>query len=256
MEEFSQRWLCMTETPRVSEIRSRIDEVEKDPYRLGLMYGFLIAGRISEVVGRACPSDIKTTPRGPMGNDFEVNQARVNDVDYEAVILHIKTGKRGGTPRRCALPLDPEYEPWAKPILEYFQTFDAKDHVFPYTRQDIFPTSKKVFDGLVYPIEDYKVTLINKVEYELLIEEIPPQLRHLVKVPDHLRETELVKRHLRNFRLHALRHARLMDLAEFYQFTRDDRERYAGHTMATSDRYSHLEWWSYFPKLLRKRSYG
>lgn len=243
----------MSETPRSPEVRSRIMEVEKEPYRLGLMYGFIIAGRISEVVGHAYPSDVKTTPRGPTGAEFELSETVVNEQPFEALVLHVKTGKRGGIPRRCAVPLDPEYEPWAKPILKYFQRFDESDHVFPYTRQDIFIPAKKVFDGLVYPIEDYKVTHINQVEYDLLLEDLPPQLRHLVKVPKHLKEVEWVKRHLRNFRLHALRHARLMDLAEFYQFTKEDRERYAGHTMATSDRYSHLEWWSYFPKLLKKR---
>lgn len=243
----------MAETPRASEVRGRIDEIDKEPYRYGMMYGFLIAGRICEVVSRACPSDVKTTPRGPTANDFEVAETRVNDENIEALLLHVKTGKRGGIPRICAVPLGPEYEPWAKPVLKYSQSFDAKDHVFPYTRQDIFPTSKKTFEGLVYPIENYKVTHINQTEYELLLDEIPPQLKALVKVPEYLRETEWIKRHLRNFRLHALRHARLMDLSEYYQFTRDDRERYAGHTMATSDRYSHLEWWSYFPKLLKKR---
>jgi len=245
----------MSESPRYLEIRRRISGVEKESHRLGLMYDLLIAGRVSEIVGRVCPSDRGTTPRGPMGDDFEVAEARINDEKFEALVLHVKTGKRGGVPRRAALPLEPTYEPWSKELLRYFEGFDANDHIFPYTRQDIFPTAKKIFDGLVYPIENYKLTKINHTEYEVLLEEFPPQYRHLIKVPDNLKENIWIERHLRKFRLHALRHARLMDLTEYYGFIKEDRERYAGHTMSTSDRYSHLEWRSYFPKLLIKRRF-
>lgn len=241
--------------PRPLEVRQRIFEASKKPHRIGLMYGFLIAGRASEIVGSACPSDTGTTPRGPMGKDFEVSKARVNNEIYDAVVFNVKTSKRGGIPRSIGLPLEEDYEPWAKIVLEYFQQFSKDEHVFPYTRQDLFPSAKEVFgEKYVYPIEEYKIQTIDQEAFNDLLKRIPQNLRHLVKVPDYLRAEKKVKRHTRLLRLHgALRHYRLMELTQRYGFNREDRKVYAGHTIDVTDRYTHIDWQSYFPKLLIKR---
>ena len=242
-------------TPR--EVRTRILEASKVPHRMGLMYGFLVAGRASEIVGRACPSDVKTTPRGPTGKDFETAQARVDGEIFDAVVFTVRTSKRGGIPRSIGLPLDPEYEPWAKPVMDYFEKFGSDEHVFPYTRQALFPSAVEVFGRIyVYPIEEYTVQSVDQAAFSNMLEQVPQPIRHLVKVPRHLREERKVTRHQRWLRLHgALRHFRLMELTQRFGFNREDRKVYAGHTIDVTDRYTHLDWQSYFSKLLIKRSF-
>lgn len=171
------------------------------------------------------------------------------------MVFNVKTSKRGGIPRSIGLPLDKEYEPWAETVLNYFQRFSTNEHVFPYTRQDLFPSAKEVFgDSYVYPIEEYTIQTIDQEAFNDLLEQVPESIRHLVKVPDYMRIKEKVKRHKRLLRLHgALRHYRLMELTQRFGFNREDRKVYAGHTIDVTDRYTHLDWQSYFPKLLIKR---
>ena len=240
--------------PSTKEVRTRITQAEKEPLQMGLMYGFLIAGRASEVVCKAYPSDKGTTPRGPFGRDFEVTEARVNGDSFEVVVFNVKTSKRGGIPRSIGLPLDPDYEPWARTLLNYFERFDEDDHVFPYTRQDLFDSSKEVFkDDYVYPIEEYTTKVIDQSGFDELLIQVPKSLKHLVRAPAYLRTETKVHRHTRTLRLHgALRHHRLMELTQKFGFNREDRKVYAGHTMDVTDRYTHLDWRSYFPKLLIK----
>ena len=240
--------------PSTKEVRARIVQASKLPHRMGMMYGFLIAGRASEIVGERCKSDIKTTPRGPTGSDFTLAEARVNDVDYEVVVFNVKTSKRDGIPRSIALPLDRKQEPWAKPVLDYFEGFSKDEHVFPYTRQALFPSAAEVFrDDFVYPIEAYSTQELDKEKFDELINQVPEGLRHLVKAPKYLIEETKIPRHTRKLRLHgALRHYRLMELTQRFRFNREDRKIYAGHTIDVTDRYVHLDWNSYFPKLIRR----
>jgi len=239
--------------PRVNDVRKRIVTANKTPHRMGMMYGFLIAGRASEIVGSACKSDIKTTPRGPTGNDIEVTEARVNDMDYEVVVFNVKTSKRGGIPRAIGLPLDRKQEPWARPLLEYFEKFGKDELIFPYTRQALFPSSVEVFrDDFVYPIEEYNTQELDKEKFNELLRQVPEGLQHLVKPPKYLVEETKVPRHNRKLRLHgALRHYRLMELTSKFGFNREDRKIFAGHTIDVTDRYIHLDWRSYFSKLVK-----
>ena len=242
--------------PRPVDVRLRIIHATKTSHRLGMMYGFLIAGRVSEIVGSACKSDVKTTPRGPTGRDFEVAEARVNGVDYEVVVFNVKTAKRGGIPRAIGVPLDRTQEPWSRPLLEYFEKFSEKEHVFPYTRQDLFPSAVEVFkDDFVYPIEEYKTQELDLDKFNELLTNVPDGLKHLVKAPKYLINETKVPRHTRKLRLHgALRHYRLMELTQKFGFNREDRKIYAGHTIDVSDRYVHLDWRSYFSKLVRREN--
>ena len=118
--------------PRVIDVRNRIVQANKTPHRMGMMYGFLVAGRVSEIVGTACKSDVNTTPRGPTGNDIEVAEARVKDVDYEVVVFNVKTSKRGGIPRAIGLPLDEKKEPGLDHYL-IISTSSAQTNMFSPT---------------------------------------------------------------------------------------------------------------------------
>jgi len=220
--------------PSVSEVRRRILEASEREVRYSLMAIYLFAARVSEVVAYSAPRDT-TVARGPKGTDVYLTTYEDRDKEVDVAVFRIKTAKRGGLERLIALPMDPEYEPWTKDLYEYFMGF-GEAYVFPFSRQWLWEHSKKVFDGLYYPIERYKIT--------------KPELGI----------TKVVDRHYRPFRLHALRHIRTAELVEYYGFDGIDLSAYGGWTMKTTlgvsgalERYAHLNWQRYFPKLLRRR---
>lgn len=212
--------------PGVADIRRRISAVDDEGFRSSLMATYLFAARVSEVVAYAEPGDISTTARGPRGTDV-----RIDSVDGEDVaVFRIATAKRRGRERYCALPL--KYEPWAVDLVDYYDK--RKDGwAFPYNRQKIWRVAREAFDGYQYAIESYK-----------------------------LHDGELIKTvepHPRRFAVHALRHLRASELAEYYGFDPMMLSVYCGWTMKAMigagmlDRYLSINWRYYLPKLLKRR---
>lgn len=222
--------------PDVETVRKRISQVERDDFRYCLMTAYLWAARISEVISRACLKD-ETVARGLKGSDVRLDNFVVGGNEIPCVVFNVRTAKREGRIRPIALPLDEQYEPWAKAVYGFFLQMGDKP-VFPFTRQAVWKYVKQahVFDGLTYPIERYT----------------------LMKQGNLKKET--IPTHYRNFRLHALRHLRATELVSFYGFDGFNLATYGGwtyHTMAQTsaimDRYLSLSWQSYFPKLLKRR---
>jgi hypothetical protein len=222
------------ELPSVDEVRKRIMTVEEQKIRYCLMTVYLFAGRISEVVGRKNPAD-DSVAGGPKGTDVRLAKFLLMDREVDAVVFKVRTSKRQGRERAIGLPLEEVYEPWSKLLYGYFQL--AGDKVtFPFTRKFVwkYVTENKVFGGLSYPIEKYKVNKKGQIE----------------PVPAHERA----------FKLHALRHLRASELVGFYGFDGFNLATYGGwtyHRMAETssimDRYLTLSWQSYFAKLLKKK---
>lgn len=223
--------------PNVEVVRGQIENVRREDVRFCLMATYLFCGRISEVVGRATLGDKETTPRGPKGTDVRLDYFIQAPLREKAVIFDVHTAKRKGMIRKIGLPT--RYEPWAKPLYEYFKQA-GNEVVFPLTRQKVWAFSKQAFEGLTYPIETYTIW----------------------------RDGQLVKKvdeHTRPFRLHALRHLRTSELVERYGFGGFNLAAYAGWTITTAQaqfgvnvprvisRYLYLNWQGYFPKLLKKR---
>ena len=219
--------------PSVPVVRERIENIKQEDIRHCIMATYLFAGRISEVVGRASPSDVGTVARGPIGSDVRTDVYTLGPLKEEAAVFSVQTAKRGGRKRLIALPL--KYEPWAKPLRAYFKE-RTKVLVFPFTRQKVWSYAKDAFDRLKYPIEQYAI-------YE---GEVP-------------KVKKIRKAHTRDFRLHALRHLRATELVEYYGFNAFDLATFCGWTyrtaigMSSVDRYLSLGWQTYFPKLLKKR---
>ncbi|MEN3052086.1 MAG: hypothetical protein ABC596_09780, partial [Candidatus Methanosuratincola petrocarbonis] len=189
--------------------------------------------RSCEVVAEAHPSDT-STPYGPRGTDVRLVEYRAPDGAREvAAVFTVRTAKRGGRERYVALPLNPEYEPWTKPVVEYFEK-KGEDEVFPFTRQYVHKVvdRERVFRNLTYPIEPYKVRTENEVK--------------------------VIELHPRPFKLHALRHLRATELVDFYGFSLEELATYGGWTLKSASigssamaRYLALNWQGYFPKLLK-----
>jgi len=236
--------------PNPDLVRQRIGSVNREDIRFCLMTCYLYAGRISEVVGIKYPSNHKTTARGPHGSDAVKDFYLTGSQRIPCVVFNVRTAKRKGKERKVALPLNPNYEPWTKPLYEYFQS-KGDDVVFPFPRQEVWMHSKAAFEGLIYPIDKYSV-LADATVVKTAIRYTKTG-KPVVDVPDHNR----------SFRLHALRHLRATELRERYQFDGFDLASYCGWRLGTivpqisrtMERYLSLGWASYFPKLLREH-YG
>lgn len=221
--------------PNIDEVRRRIKRVKREDIRFCLMSTYLFAARISEVVGYSSPSD-KTSGRGPRGTDVQIELFQMGEINEKAAVFTLRTAKRGGKIRLVALPMNPIYESWTRPLYRYFRKHRSK-LVFPFTRQLVWQYVKKhrIFDGLLYPVDQYAVWKDKKKIYD-------------------------VNEHLRPFALHALRHLRATELVQFYGFDGRDLAVYGGWTFrsmgfpSTADRYLSLGWQSYFPKLLKGRN--
>jgi hypothetical protein len=201
----------------VAEVRSRIAQVEQEDYKYCLMAAYLLDARISEVVAKACPKDT-TTARGPKGSDAKLDAFVQLGTEIPCVVFMVKTAKRQGKERYVSLPLDEQYEPWAKPLYGYFLAAGTRP-VFNFTRQTIWKYIKDedTFKALKCPITRYIIT--DKLTLE---KETRPE-------------------HNRAFRLQALRHLRASELVGFYGFDGFQLATYGGwtyHTMAQTDRKS------------------
>ena len=221
--------------PSVETVRKRIQKAHPEEAKYCLMTAYLFCGRVSEVIGRICPSDThKTTARGPTGKDIQTDIFELGPIKEEVTIFTVNTAKREGLERKIALPLNPKYEPWTEELYNYFKSHGSQK-VFPFTRQKATAYANKAFKGLTYPVYKYKIWENGKV----------------VKEP---------KFHNKPFRTHALRHLRATELLEYYGFTGIDLSIYGGWTLksmvgigSAMERYAHLNWRQYFPKLLKEK---
>jgi len=131
--------------PTDLEIRNRIEAVKDKQYRFAYMYQYETLGRISEVAGKYMPS-----------RDDHI----IIEVEGEEFVMFIvKTAKRKGMLRPCARPLNLEYDPWAKKVLDYIES----GGVYPFSLHENVATSKtyamneakQAFKGMYWPMSDY-----------------------------------------------------------------------------------------------------
>ena len=237
--------------PNTLDIRGRIENVNKRSYRNALKFGWLGLCRVSEIVGKQCLSDKGTTARGPTGGSVGATVYEKNGEECEVAIFTVNTSKRGGLPRSVACPLDPVREPWAGELCDYFKEFSSGQYVFNFTRQKLWQVAREAFAGFKYPIEEYQRVLSER------------ELRDGMQIIMEKEDGQFIvktEKHHRVMGTHAIRHLRAMDLLNFYGFTVQELSVIGGWTLrsmtgasSSISRYVHLDWQSYFPKLLRER---
>lgn len=219
----------------VTEIKQIPKDADDEQYRMAFMYQLMIAGRISEVCGKYAPK----------GNE-------VFDVKFEdapAAMFVVKTAKRKGKLRACALPLDEKYEPWANDIHEYFGRA-KEDYPFMFHRRVENSVryaqwvAAHVFDGLEWPMRSYSkaelqpienfdilATRINEKNKEVCLIELDEDTAKWVpKVGDSLRVPVKIEERWKPFRSHALRKRRTVTLMYFYKFDGFSRSAFGGWT--------------------------
>jgi len=221
----------------VSNVPNHHDDYQ---YQMAFKFQLMAAGRISEVAGKYAPRGIDA---------YEV-EFEVGDKEHESIMFVLKTAKRKGKLRACALPLDPEYEPWAKELAEYFEDAGAKlpfrfDKNIESSKSYAMNFAKHVFDGFmwnmipytvsvdkVFPEESVKADRINDKNQQVwLVELDEDDANWLVRNKDgSFKTTEKVYKRWKPFTSHALRKRRTITLKTFYKFDGFDLAAYGGWT--------------------------
>lgn len=233
--------------PSVEVVRNRIEtKVGDKPFEHALKAIYLFDARLSEVITKIYPSDL-AAGKHVYGVKLRVEQQE--HLGHPISVFTVATAKRDGLERYIALPQSEQYEPWTREVTSWIE---QEDPPFPFYDQDIqtYVKDNSVFEGLSYPIARYDIW-----EGKVL--------------------TKTVEAHVKPFRTHALRHLRTTELAEFYGFDPLEIAIFGGWSWVTvtklmsqtpqffgagggaligaMQRYTHLQWEKYFPKLLKKR---
>lgn len=257
-------------------VRKRIEYIPEREIRVYFKSIYAFCMRAGEGLTLVYPSDKTAHPTGeslrhevvtykPRLNSSEAQVLMINQlmetgraptleeiakIREDALVLEIELEKRKMTvKRRTAIPLNPEYEPFAKEILEYFNEKEAQgEDFFPYYRQKAWQWARKYFKGLEYIIEPYMkaVKVAGKPVYE------NRHGREKLKM-------EPVDQKYHRFAVHGCRHMRAMELSENYDIRGKDLDTFVGWVSGRrenggrmQDRYAGQSWRTYFPKLLKK----
>lgn len=226
-------------TPLDHEIRQRIMEIDDDRKRFGFMFQYLCLGRVSEVFGKYMPKN----------DSFLLEELE----GEEAVIFFVKTAKRKGMLRPVALPLNPEYEPWSRPVYEYMKNCESK---YPFALHENVETSKKyamtaarkLFKGFQYPYVDYLRGVPEPYTQDMVLEkrygkngydewliELPDGRRGWTQNPEIVIMNVPVQFRWKKATSHLLRKHRNLLLRETYRFDGADRAIIGGWTEKSQD---------------------
>lgn len=117
--------------------------------------------------------------------------------------------------RLVALPLPEKFEPWTKQLYDYFKR-SSDDYVFPFGRQEVWryiTVIDPIFKGLTYRIKKYALLNTGEVAVKVLP-------------------------HIRDLKIHGLRHIRTDELMKKYLFDGYDFASYVGWSLGTSQKVS------------------
>jgi integrase len=195
--------------PDSKTIRERIDKSPLVRVKYALRFQYLTGSRISEVCGNYSPT----------GRDLELGSYD----EHPVALFRIRSAKKKERIRICALPLEEEFEPWTRLLVDWFEKREDRK-TFPLAPSTLQRFAPQVFKGLTYEIEPY------------------------LKIGEHSRRIVT----------HGLRHIRATELLGHYGFTGVDLAVFFGWVLPglprMSERYLSLQWGEYFPKLLKSRS--
>ena len=217
-------------SPSIEMVRERILSVKDDKYRYALMFQFLVAGRISEVCGKYAPTS---------AHAFKVN-FYVDGDTVPAVLFAVKTAKRDGHLRPAAVPLDPEREPFALPLCNWFKESARPFALGPTPKTSIRylqRVANEVFKGFMWPKKPYR----HPRKFESTPSVCPDCKGDTTEYCRRCKGTGIIYKRLKvprrwkNFTSHNLRKARTIELKRKYGFDGADLAAYCGWTEKTAD---------------------
>ena len=239
--------------PTDAEVRTRIMTIKDEKYRLAFMYQLMICGRISEVCGKYAPTGtdaIETTFIVERKKEESWGGRKVMVIEEEEtpfVLFIVKTAKRKGKLRPCAIPLVPEYEPWAQPLLDYFKKA-GDDYPFMFNPNPAHSIryaqwkAQQTFAEMMWPMAEYTKTIEIPYTTDMVIdtrygdtgyEEYLVDLdgkRYWTYDKNVVREPEKVLHRWKPLRSHALRKRRSLTLKMGYGFDAFGLAAYGGWT--------------------------
>lgn len=259
----------------VTEIPEISSNQDSRSYRFAFMYQLMVAGRISEVCGKYAPKgndvyEIEVeVPKHPQLTEMLNLDFQVEMIKVPAAMFVVKTAKRKGKLRACAVPLDPKYEPWARPLLDYFKDAGG-DYPFMFQERPQHSiryaqwVAATAFDGLYWPMKEYSRPIEVEIDQSQIVREAVNQANnevYLIEQEDGMRawftkiREGVVRDHVpvgerwNPFRSHALRKRKNITNKYFYMFDGFQRAAYGGWTEKSrvesmpqaESHYSHLD---------------
>ncbi len=152
--------------------------------------------------------------------------------------------KKVPTLREIGIPLNPQHEPFAQPLLEAWKDNGAKP--FPIDRHTTYRANRVAFSGIEYRVKPRLI--YQRGEDKRLIRDQAGK-----KILD-----RFVPEHGKPVSDQGIRHIRTSELRNRFQLTREERTAfYRWSTMnlegaAVMDEYDQPEWFEYFGKLLTR----
>lgn len=246
--------------PTNTEIRQKIEAIKDRDYRRAFMYQLLICGRISEVCGQYAPLGtdfVEMEFEVPIYKEALLEGRKYTIVEptmVPAVMFIVKTAKRNGKLRPSTVPLDPEYEPWAQPVLDFF-----KEHGddYPFMFHEKVENSVRyaqweaedAFAGLEWPMIEYTrtkdipyksemvlTTRYGDTGYEEYLVELEDGTRYWTYDKKTVKQSEKIQARWKPFRSHALRKRREVTLTLDYGFDGIDSAYFGGWTESGKDK--------------------
>jgi len=217
------------QVPDMVEFRTFVDtRVPKLRDQIVIKTLYLTVSRVSEICTKTTNYDLQNNMSKPYGRSMTVDIVKdyrpqlINDKPQVIAVFKIEVAKRKKNPimKSVAIPVDPEYEPWALDILKW--ALDHQKRVnFDLTRWAIWHIVSKNLKPLLDPLREAR----------------------------HKRDKEMIR--------NPLRHFRLTHLVDVYGFDGYDQTLVSGWTYRTGlqmsgmiDQYTHLNWRHYINKLL------
>lgn len=207
-------------------------------YKNGFRYLYLIAGRISEIVGNYAPE----------GSDAHLKTIQ----GHEAVIFPVKTARHQGGYRPVVLPFSKKFEEWTEPLYEWFR---EHEHSNPFDLKRVVKAKKK----------HYPRYYQWKAEREVFKD-------HEWRREEYLKQGEVEKAKHKRFTLMRLRDQRIRELRDNFDFYDEEIRLFVGLSQPRFSRmprmltpsqnepiikpnYSELELMAsrYFPKLVNRK---
>jgi len=192
--------------PEPFQTRERIESMSEATdedliYKNGFRYLYLVAGRISELVGEYSPK----------GTDPQLKRINGNEV----VIFPIRTARRKGGWRPVVLPYSKKFEEWTEPVYEWFKNFGATN---PFDLNKYSKAKKKHY----------------KRYFQWKAEEVFKD--HLWRRESYRRNGKVEDEKDKKFRLLWLRDQRIRELRDVYNFYGEEIRMYTGLTNKKFDR--------------------
>ena len=233
----------------VQDVKNVPNHHDDYQYKMCFKFQLLAAGRIAEIAGKYAPRGIDAYEV-----DFTIGTETVDDIEEDiiesSIMVVLKTAKRSGRLRACALPLDPKYEPWAKEIAEYFEDAGEKrpfqfDKKLESSKSYAMNYAKHIFDGFEwnmipytisvdadFPPEAIKADRINDKNQQVWLVELDEDNGEWLRrnKDGSFKTTAKVEKRWKPFTSHALRKRRAITLKTFYKFDGFDLAAYAGWT--------------------------